>query len=123
MGAGSISVTARDISKVTAAAAAASVAVSFAGVAAVSVAIGVSLAQNTIGGEVVAYIKSVPALTTNGGSILVSAADNATIEALSAAASVAAAAPGIAGGAGFGRGAGAGNPPRGGTLTPDSPPA
>ena len=88
--AGSISVTAHDTSAITAAAAAASVSVSFAGVAAVSVAIGVSLAQNTIGGEVAAYIKGVPALTTNGGSVTVSATDDATIKALSAAASVAA---------------------------------
>jgi hypothetical protein len=107
--AGSISVTAQDTSAITAAAAAATVAVSFAGTAAVSVAIGVSLAQNLIGGEVAAYIKGVPALTTNGGAVVVSATDDATIKALSAAAAVAAAVSGIAGVAVAGSGAVADN--------------
>ena len=87
--AGNISVTAHDTSAIIAGAAAASLSASFAGAAGVSVAIGVSLAQNTIGGEVAAYIKGVPVLTTNGGAVLVSATDDATIKALSAAAAVA----------------------------------
>jgi hypothetical protein len=101
-----LTITAEDSSLINAFAGAASLAGSFGGAAGISVAIGVSLAKNTISNEVDAYIANADALTadTTGG-ITIRATENATIDAISAAASLAAGFGGAAGIAVSGAGA------------------
>ena len=93
-----ITLTATDTSTITAYAGAVSLAGAFAGVGAVAFSIGVSIAQNEIGSRVEAYIANAAtfAKATVGG-ISITASEDATINALSAAASAALAIAGIAG--------------------------
>ena len=93
----SVGVKALDVSQVSAVAGAAAIAASFAGAAAVSVSVGISQADNSIDGEVAAYIKGMAALTTGGDNVNVSATDAAAIQALSAAAAISIAIGGAAG--------------------------
>ena len=93
----SVGVKALDVSQVSAVAGAAAVAASFAGAAAVSVSVGISLANNTIDGEVAAYVKGMDSLATGGDNVNISATDAASIRALSAAAAISVAIGGAAG--------------------------
>jgi hypothetical protein len=96
--ANSISLTATDTSTIKAEAGAASLAVSFAGVAAVSLSIGVALAQNEIDNEVETFIKNADnQVTARSGAITLNAKESATITALSQAASASVAIAGKAG--------------------------
>ncbi|MGN7612778.1 beta strand repeat-containing protein, partial [Magnetococcales bacterium HHB-1] len=101
-----ITLTATDKSTISAFAGAASLAASFAGTAGVSVSIGASIARNLISTEVESFIKDVDqGVTTTGGALILKATSDSSIDAVSAAASVAA---GFAGTAGVGvSGAGA----------------
>jgi hypothetical protein len=105
-----LSLKAVDNSTITAFAGAASIAASFGGSAGVSVSIGVSLAKNTIENKVYASILNADTLVkTTSGDITLSAEENAKIDAISAAASLAAGFGGAAGVGVSGAGAEAGN--------------
>ena len=97
----SISLTAQDTSSITVVAGAASIAASVAGTAGVALSIGVALAQNRVANDVEAYIADVAntADTANAtaGGITLEADEGATIEATSAAASLAVGIGGTAG--------------------------
>ncbi|MBE9183045.1 hypothetical protein IQ268_31410, partial [Oculatella sp. LEGE 06141] len=96
--AATVSLSANDTSSITTEAGAASLAASFAGVAAVSLSIGVSLARNTISNEVEAFVRNADnGITARSGSISVTANESATVSAISQAASAAAAVAGKAG--------------------------
>ncbi|MEE8308571.1 MAG: hypothetical protein V3R81_14985, partial [Gammaproteobacteria bacterium] len=93
-----ISLIASDTSTISALAGAASIAASFAGSTGVSVSIGVSLALNTISSSVQAFIKNADQVVTSidpadatSGNIILKATGTDTINAISAAASIAAA--------------------------------
>ena len=100
-----VMISASDTSAITASVEAASLAVAIGGAAGVSVAVGISVAQNNIDDPVTAYIASVPALAAGGGAISVTADSSATISATSLAAAVSAAGGGAAGVAVSGGGA------------------
>ncbi|MBT7080527.1 MAG: hypothetical protein HN929_03510, partial [Chloroflexi bacterium] len=85
-----ITLEASDTSIISALAAAASIAASFALDTGVSVAIGVSLAHNTISSSVQSYIRNADDVTASGN-VIIKATGSDTINAVSAAASVAAA--------------------------------
>ena len=87
---GGIGIRAADTSAISATAAAASLAVSFGGTAGVSVSIGVTLAENTISNEVLAYIVDAD-VVARGGSIVVEANEDAEVYAFALAASLSAA--------------------------------
>ena len=99
--ASSISLTAKDTSGITVVAGAASIAGSVAGTAGVALSIGVALAQNRVGNEVEAYIadvaNSADAANATAGGITLEADEAATIQATSAAASLAVGIGGTAG--------------------------
>lgn len=98
----SAELTARDLSTISAIVGAASLAFAFGGTGGVAVAIGVSLARNTIANEVAASIANATVTTTPGG-VTLTALEDAGIRAVSAAAALA------VGAGGFGAGvAGAG---------------
>ncbi|MGB8168696.1 MAG: hypothetical protein WCF18_14460, partial [Chthoniobacteraceae bacterium] len=113
----SVTLIANDTSSIDAFAGAASLAASLGGTAGVSVSIGISLARNTITSDVEAYIVnadgSSASTTDNGvtttGALSVTATENATINAIAAAASIAAGFGGTAGVAVSGAGADAKN--------------
>ncbi len=106
----SATLTANDSSYIKADAGAASIAASFGGTAGVSVSIGVSLASNLISNEVAAFINGADNhLNTTTGNISLTAITNASIQALSIAASIAAGFGGTAGVAISGAGAEADN--------------
>ena len=89
--AGSVSFSASDTSTITADAVAASVAASVSGDVAVAVAIGLSIAENTIDNDVEAYLANVSdgvTTTSTSGGISVMSKEDATINAVSAAASL-----------------------------------
>jgi hypothetical protein len=88
-----INVSADDLSTISADTAAASIAASF-GLGGLSVAIGVSIATNTIDNDVLAYIADANAIARTGA-ITVAATEDAGIDAVSVAASLAVAAGGI----------------------------
>ncbi|MDA8435110.1 MAG: hypothetical protein M0Z98_03915, partial [Actinomycetales bacterium] len=69
----SITVTADDASGIRAIAGAAAIAMSFAGTAAVSVSIGLSIALNEVANDVAAYVKDVPTVKATGGNIDIAA--------------------------------------------------
>ncbi len=94
--AGSVGFSATDTSTIHADAVAASLAASLAGDAAVSVAIGLSIASNEIDNDVETYIVNVPAVTSTAGGISLNSQENASINAVSTAASLAVAASDIA---------------------------
>ncbi len=83
--AGGLTVTASDTSLITADARAAAVAASLAGNNATSIAVGLSLAHNTIYNAVAAYVKGATNVETGGTEIKVKATDGATVKALSVA--------------------------------------
>ncbi len=86
-----VTLTARDTSNITADVGAGSLAASFAGTAAVSISIGVALAENTIQNDVEAYIANADdSVTARDGSVTLLAVESATVDALSVAASLAA---------------------------------
>ena len=85
-----ITLTAFDLSGIKADVGAGSLAASFAGTAAVSLSIGVALAENAIMNQVEAYIANADSVTATDGSITVQALEGATVNALSVAASLAA---------------------------------
>jgi len=85
-----ITLTALDTSMITADVGAGSLAASFAGTAAVSISIGVSLAENIIANQVEAYILNVDSLVATDGAVALTAEESATVDALSVAASLAA---------------------------------
>ena len=90
--------TAKDTSTITADAGAASLAIGGGGTTGVSLSIGVSVASNFITNEVEASIKNATkGLTTSTGAVSLSSETNATIKALSVAASIAAGGGGTAG--------------------------
>ncbi|RUT07776.1 hypothetical protein DSM106972_020360 [Dulcicalothrix desertica PCC 7102] len=97
--------TAKDSSIISADAGAASVAASFGGTAGVSLSIGVSIANNLISNEVEAFIRSANNVKTTTGNISLSATTDASIRAVSVAASIAASFGGTAGVAISGAGA------------------
>ena len=104
--AGSISITANDESTIDATVGAISPGASFAGVAAVTVSVGIALAHNEIDNDVAAYIANADDdVTTNGSAITISATEKADIDALTVAASLGAAVAGVAGIAVSGAGA------------------
>jgi len=106
----SVALTARDISIIDSEAGAASLAASFAGTAAVSLSIGVSLANNEISNEVEACIKNADSgVTTRIGGVSLTAAEAAVIASTSEAVSASAAIAGTAGIALSGAGAEATN--------------
>jgi len=86
----SISLTALDLSSIKADVGAGSLAASVAGTAAVSLSIGVALAENTITNQVEVYIANADSVTATDGSITLQALEGATVDALSVAASLAA---------------------------------
>ncbi|MAI32532.1 MAG: hypothetical protein CMM07_12785, partial [Rhodopirellula sp.] len=104
-----VSILAEDTSSIDAFALAASVAASVGGAAGLSVAIGVSLAENVITTQVEASISNAKHVTTTSGEIVVSAQQTASIDALAIAASVALGFGGAAGIAVSGAGADAKN--------------
>jgi hypothetical protein len=105
-----IQLTASDDSIITAFAGAASIAASVGGAAGASVSIGVSIAKNTIENKVYSSILNANNLVkTTSGDITLSATENAKIDAISSAASVAASFGGAAGVAVSGAGAEAKN--------------
>ena len=88
--AGSIMLNATDTSSIEAVTGAAALAVSFGGGTAVSVAVGVALAENVIQNDIEAYIAHANNLTTTGtGAINVSASETASIDSTTFAAAVA----------------------------------
>lgn len=90
--------TAKDTSTITADAGAASLAIGGGGTTGVSLSIGVSVASNFITNEVEASIKNAAkGLTTSTGAVSLSSETNATIKAISVAASIAAGGGGTAG--------------------------
>jgi len=106
----SVTLTALDTSSINAFAGAASLAASVGGTAGVSVAIGVSLAKNIIASHVATYIANADNTVRAGdGDIRLLASESATIDAVSAAASIAAGFGGTAGIAISGAGAEATN--------------
>ena len=87
----SVNLSAQDSSAINANAGAASLAASFGGTAGVSISIGVALARNTIANVVDAAIKNASnGVTTTTGAVTLNALENATIKAVSVAASIAA---------------------------------
>jgi hypothetical protein len=105
-----VTIVATDASEINAIAGAASLALSLGGTVGVSVAIGVSLARNTITSDVEASVANVSGtLESTVGAITVSAEEDATIQAISAAAAIAAGFGGVAGVAVSGAGAYAAN--------------
>ncbi len=87
--AASLDMDAKDNSTIHAIAGAASVAASVSGIAGVSVSIGLSMAFNEINNEVKAFLYQVDYAESTGGSISIASTETASIEAISAAASVA----------------------------------
>jgi Ca2+-binding RTX toxin-like protein len=86
----SVTLTALDISDIKADVGAGSLAASFAGTAAVSLSIGVALAENAINNVVQAYITNADSVTATDGAVTLQAIESATVDALSIAASLAA---------------------------------
>ncbi len=95
---GKLKVSATDASSITADARATSISASLAGETGGSIAVGLSLAHNTIGNQVEAYINDASSVTTGGHDVEVSASEDATIKALSVAVAVAV---GVSGETGF----------------------
>ena len=85
-----VTLMALDLSDIKADVGAGSLAASFAGTAAVSLSIGVALAANSITNQVEAYIMNVDSLVARDGTIILTAIESATVDALSVAASLAA---------------------------------
>jgi hypothetical protein len=85
-----VTLTALDLSDIKADVGAGSLAASFAGTAAVSLSIGVALAENNIANQVEAYIANADSVTARDSSITLQALEGAVVDALSVAASLAA---------------------------------
>src|SRR5262249_27727966 len=117
--AASVSLTSADTSRIDAVAAAVSVAFAFGGTAGVGFSLGVSIAQNTITSQVASYIANANSVNATpyvygvgrpgSGGLIVRATEGATINAISAAASLAAGLSGLVGVAVSGAGADANN--------------
>ncbi|KAF0119392.1 MAG: hypothetical protein FD149_77 [Rhodospirillaceae bacterium] len=107
--AASIALKAKDTSIIDATVGTASIAAGFGGVAGVSVAVGISLADNFIGTTVNAFIDNAASVTTTTGAISVEATETATIKTTAVAASAAVGVAGVAGVSFAGAGASATN--------------